>query len=189
MNNDLIRCFVAITIPSVVLSEIAKFRANLKRISPEVRWVKVAAIHVTLKFLGEIEPELVDRIKESLRSISSIAEPFTLTVRGSGCFPSRQKPRVFWLGLEQDGDHSLNRIHRWMEDILQKHGFEKEKRRFSPHLTLGRVKKPQNFTHLFKYMDKHPFAEMSFEVNEIVFMQSILRATGAEYTPIKVYRI
>jgi 2'-5' RNA ligase len=75
-----------------------------------------------------------------------------------------------------------------MEDILQEHGFEKDKRRFSPHLTLGRVKKPQNFTHLFKYMEKHPFGKMSFEVNEIVFMQSNLRATGAEYTPIQVYR-
>jgi 2'-5' RNA ligase len=189
MNNDLIRCFIAATIPKTVLLEIEKYSQDLKRIAPDVRWVKAKGIHLTLKFLGEINATLLAQVRESLLSIKEIVNPFPVNIQGAGCFPTRKRPRVFWLGLEQDKSNSLTIAQQWIEDRLYGLGFEKEKRPFSPHLTLGRVKKPQDFTHLFKYLDKHPFEKVSFTIEDIVLMQSILKPSGAEYVTVQVYRL
>jgi 2'-5' RNA ligase len=189
MHDNLIRCFIAVKIPETVLVEIEKYGQNLKRIAPDIRWVRIKGIHLTLKFLGEIKSELLEQVKESLRSVTGIVDPFNIEIQGTGCFPTRRRPRVFWLGLEQDRKTSLTIVQQWIEDRLSELGFEKEKRRFTPHLTLGRVRRPQDFTQLFEYMDEHPFKKVSFKVANIVLMQSILHPSGAEYTPIQVYKL
>ena len=189
MPDNLIRCFIAVKIPEVAIMDIDKYSESLKRIAPDVRWVRVKGIHLTLKFLGEIKAARVTQVKESLSTIEGIFDVFNLNIKGTGCFPNRKRPRVFWLGVEQDNNNSLTLVQQWIEDRLYDLGFDKEKRRFSPHLTLGRVKKPQDFTNLFKYMDKHPFENVSFKVEEIVLMQSILKPYGAEYISVQIYTL
>jgi 2'-5' RNA ligase len=189
MSDQKIRCFIAVKVPQHILEEIDNYLMHLRRIASDVRWVKVHGIHVTLKFLGEIEPKLVDQVKNSLISITGVVEPFHLSVQGSGCFPNTRKPRVFWLGLQQNPENDLFRIYKWIENKLDIHGFEREKRKFSPHLTVGRVRKEQNFAPLFDYIKKNPFSKSSFQVNSIVFMRSILKPSGAEYELIEEYKL
>jgi 2'-5' RNA ligase len=189
MSQEKIRCFIAVKVPQNILSEIEKYLVQLRKISSHVRWVKASGIHITLKFLGEIEPLLVDQVKESLQSVAGIVKPFEVMVHGSGCFPNPKKPRVFWLGLEQSIGKELNVIYDWINEKLATFGFEKEKRRFSPHLTLGRVRTPADFTSLLNYMQNYPFPKRGFKVHEIVLMRSILKPSGAEYIPITTYNL
>jgi len=187
MAEQLIRCFIAVKVPTEVLSAVENYIQALKKIVPDVHWVKVNSIHITLKFLGEIKPDLVKQVEEILIPLVNLYKPFTVKVKEAGCFPNKSKPRIFWLGIEQDSNHTLNGIQEWIETNLKPLGFNEEERGFSPHLTLGRVKKPQNFTDLFTYMEKSPFTEQVFSVDKIVMMRSELKPSGAEYSEIKSY--
>jgi 2'-5' RNA ligase len=185
--ESLIRCFIAIQIPLAVLAKIGSYVNKLKNLNPGVRWVNVENIHLTLKFLAEISPQLVQKIEIQLLDIQQVFAPFGICIEGSGCFPGKSRPRVFWLGLEQGKNNPLFGIHNWIESKLIPLGFEKERRRFSPHLTIGRVKKPDDYTSLFKFIEKRPFQSLSFNVNEIHLVESILKPSGAEYRIIHTY--
>ena len=111
----------------------------------------------------------------------------TLTVSESGAFPNKQGPRVVWIGLQSGSDNSLITLHRWIESKLVPLGFVPEKRRFSPHLTVGRIKAPGYYNEMFNYMEKIPFSKMTFTVREINFMKSDLKPTGAVYSILKKY--
>lgn len=183
--DDQIRCFIAVELPAGILDEIETYLARLKKIAPEIRWVRAGSIHITLKFLGE-QPEVkVKEVAKKLEGAKGLVQPFTLTVNGAGCFPNHRQPRVFWLGLEQDKSNPLFQLHAWVEDRLALVGFEKEKRRFSPHLTLGRVKQSGDYTRVFNFLDENPLRSESFLIKEISLMQSELRPSGALYTAIK----
>jgi len=182
MSENQIRCFIAAKLPDDLLGEIDRYTAELARHSPGIRWVKPESIHLTLKFLGEISLSTVQDVRQILTGISTVAEPFDLIIKGSGTFPNRRQPRVIWLGLEHDPSHSLFKLHDWLDAELVDLGFEKEKRRFSPHLTLGRVKLRENFGPLFRYLDRHPFPERTFRVDKIYFIRSSLQPSGAVYT-------
>ncbi len=183
----MIRCFIAISLPTNILDEIGSYLQQLKKIDPTVRWAKVAGIHITLKFLaGQPEP-IVNSIEKELIGICGVSQPFQLTVTGAGCFPNQKRPRVFWLGLEHDQNNSLFRLHDWIDTHLEPLGFEREKRRFSPHLTLGRVKDQAGHRPVFDYFGQNPFSPMKFMVREITLMRSELRPEGAKYTPLHRY--
>jgi len=189
MSNNLIRCFVAISLPQEILDQIGLYLQELKEISPRVRWVKPTAIHITLKFLAEQSQKVVNSVEKELTGLGEICPPFDLSVVGAGCFPNRNRPRVFWLGLEHDTKNSLFKLHEWIDKHLEPLGFEREKRRFSPHLTLGRVKEPSDHQNIFDHFAKYPFPISKFTVQEVVFMQSELRPEGARYTPIRTFSL
>ncbi len=193
MNNNLrqnlIRCFIAVELPQSIKEELSSYILRLKQINRNIKWVNPHSIHVTLKFFGEIEPYEVEKVGGELQNCKGIVNPFALKITGSGAFPNERRPRVFWLGLQQDERRSLFRLHEWIDEQLEPLGFEKEKRRFSPHLTLGRVKHPDDFSNVFEYLKEHPFEPATLTVEEIVFMRSELKPTGAEYTPIQKFSL
>ena len=104
------------------------------------RWVAPQNIHLTLKFLGEVESVRVPRLIAALQESSAGLAPFTLTARGLGCFPSTRRPNVIWVGLAGDVQHALELAQR-IESACEKSGFPREARAFSPHLTIGRIKR------------------------------------------------
>jgi 2'-5' RNA ligase len=189
MSAQEIRCFIAIHLPHEVRNRISEYILQLREYSNDVRWVQAENIHLTLKFLGEIDSSRVDQVKQSLNPISDKFSPFILNVSGSGCFPGKKRPRVFWLGMEQGTENPLFGINRWIEDKLEQLNFEKEKRRFSPHLTIGRVRARQqvDFSKLFSFMERTPFLPIEMTVSDISFTQSNLKPTGAEYQVIEKY--
>jgi len=185
--SEIIRSFVAIELPEALKKQLDAYIANLRPFAPKVKWVKSASIHLTLKFLGNQPAEIVDMVLTSLMHPPENLAPFRLAIRHFGAFSGRKHPRVFWLGLEDQP--KLIHLQQWVENTLEPLGFEKERRRFSAHLTLGRVKVPQDFSALWAFTDKNPFPPFSFIVNDFVLMRSLLKPAGAEYRVLQKYSL
>jgi RNA 2',3'-cyclic 3'-phosphodiesterase len=128
-----VRCFVAVELPRSMRDEIERIEEGLRM--PGLRLVKPDLCHVTLKFLGDVPTQKIEEICETLRSVR--VAPFNVAVSGMGAFPGRSV-RVVWLGLKADFSDLFCQI----EDSLSRLGFEPERRKFSPHVTLGRVGRP-----------------------------------------------
>jgi 2'-5' RNA ligase len=141
-----VRAFVAIGLGEELKSEVATVQRKLQDAAAKrqvrwlVRWVAPQNIHLTLKFLGEVEAARIPDLTTALQGSADNIESFTLTVRDLGCFPSTKRPNVVWAGL--DGQlPSLAEFARRIEDAFSALGFPREARLFSPHLTLGRIKR------------------------------------------------
>lgn len=179
------RTFIAIKLDQDIKRGLSQLIEELRIRCTEgrgIKWVKPEGMHLTLKFLGEIEEDRLPHIETALKRISEQHTPFSLRVKGTGCFPPKSKvPRVLWVGIEEGG--VLERLQIQIEEEMERIGFPKEHRRFHPHLTLGRVKVASNLGEtlnlLEKYQDK-TFGEM--EVTHLTFYRSVLKPTGAEYS-------
>ena len=123
----------------------------------------------------------------SVKIVADDMHPFNVRVKKIGAFPSFERPRVLWVSLEKNVEIVRKIVHN-LEDELQKLGFHKEKRKFSPHLTIGRVKSALNrqFT---EAVQNYHFEGGEIPINEIVVMKSDLKPTGAIYTPLKKIKL
>ena len=184
---DLIRCFIAIEIPDELKARIEKYISSLKQISPKIKWIKSTNLHITLKFLGEIQQDLLKQVQNELHDVTKIVNPFSMSVKNTGFFPNQFKPKVVWLGLQNDTKNSVFKLHEWIDNKLEPIGFKREKRRFSPHLTIGRIKFPDNIQELTKYINQYEFESCQFNVDQVVLMKSELKPFGAIYSKIKIY--
>ena len=112
---DAIRAFVAIELPPFVLDELAQIEARFRPQVPDgcVRWVKPDSIHLTLKFLGQVPSDQIELITASLRTAVASHHAFTLNIAGAGCFPNLSRPRVVWVGVQEEGD--LSRAIEYLE--------------------------------------------------------------------------
>ncbi len=126
------RLFVAIDFSEQVKEDLSRLCFGL----PGARWVPTDQLHLTLRFIGEVDGALFLDIREALNDIS--AEKFSLSLKGLGHFPPRKTPRVLWVGIERN--EQMVRLRNRIEAALVKLGLEPEKRKFSPHVTLGRLK-------------------------------------------------
>ena len=129
------RLFVALDIPSEIRERIAECMTRLRQYAPDARWVKPESLHVTLKFLGEVDETRLPQIQNALQQIEGV--PFSLAFRNTGFFPNARSPRVFWIGVE--ASEALPVLARSIDEKLHVLGFEAEARAFSPHLTLARA--------------------------------------------------
>ncbi len=183
------RTFIAIDLAPPIKDELSNFIQKLAAISSNIKWVKRNGMHLTLKFLGEIEEDKLDEIKSCLSEISKDHASFSLQLKGTGTFPpGKKKPRVLWIGIEEN--KKLIILQSDIEKKLSKLGFLPEKRLFHPHLTLGRVKIGSQLGKIMAYMEKN--REKSFgqmEVKKITFFRSILKPTGAEYQALAEFEL
>jgi 2'-5' RNA ligase len=115
---------------------------RLRPVAAGIAWVAADNLHVTLKFLGEVEDGRVDPVLEALRAAVAASEPFDLDVRGLGAFPSPGRPRVLWAGIDR-GAQALAAVAGRVEAALTRLGFAPEGRPFAAHVTLGRVREPR----------------------------------------------
>ena len=185
--NETIRCFFAIELPADLKDNLHRFISGLKTQASGVKWVKSTSLHITLKFLGHQAASRVDTLVTALSGQPIRVPSFDVQIGGFGAFPSRHRPRVFWLGVESLPHSPLYSLFEQLEERLEPLGFEKESRRFSPHLTLGRVKTGQSFESLWQWVEANPFENYRFAVNSFSLMQSILKPSGAEYRNLQKY--
>jgi 2'-5' RNA ligase len=176
-----IRSFVAISIPDTILERIEESISDLRDLGLEARFSKVQSIHLTLKFLGNVNQERIPLVVTALQEGVQEASSFALTVHELGVFPNLRKPRVVWAGIEQD--QRLTALQQRVEACLQPLGFEAERRSFHPHLTLARLKSRRNLSALLCHLEGvgETFHAGRFGVEEIHLFQSILRPEGAQY--------
>jgi len=183
------RTFIAIDLDDSLKRALETLAGELRPFGGSVRWVGAAGMHLTLKFLGEIAEPDAARVSSVLEEVAPRHRIFALVLEGTGAFPpGRRDPRVLWVGVAPGPP--LLALQEDIEREMEKLGFEREKRPFHPHLTLGRVKFPSRLDLLVQEMRKHQdqkFGEMS--VQEFTFFQSTLKPSGAEYAVLKEFRL
>lgn len=181
-----IRSFVAIELPGVLKRALGELAARLKAAgSWPVKWVDPEGVHLTLKFLGNIETGRVGEIVDALELATAGVPPFRLQVGELGVFPNVRRCQVAWVGLKGDLD-TLGNLQQRIETHLSQLGFPRENRSFTPHLTLARVRdqalpgERQQFGEVFVRASLD--TDFQINVDEIVLMRSQLTRAGAIYS-------
>ena len=180
-----IRAFIACEIPESVLENVSKVQEGLKKLDSDASWTRVSSIHITLKFLGDIEEEYIAKIAAVIEEASKGQPPFEISIKGSGAFPNLKNPRIIWIGVE-DGTKGLTHLQQPLDYGLNSIGFEREEREFRPHLTLGRVKGPRGKERLSAAVSElKDIKAGSFIVDRVILYKSELKPTGAVYAKLK----
>lgn len=179
---DTLRSFICIEIPESIKERIGRLQDTLRAIDAQVSWTKPSNIHLTLKFLGNVEASRIARISQSLERAAHGMNSLEIDVSGAGCFPSARNPRVLWIGFS-DVPEPLRELYSNIEAELARQGFDREKRKFSPHLTIGRVREPHNSAQLAEALIAGGFESEVFRATKVILMRSDLKPTGAVYTP------
>lgn len=182
------RRFIAIDMPEDVKASISGVIEKIDQKSKGIRWVSAQHIHLTLKFLGDVKDELIQDIEKGLSSACMNHAPFNINIRGAGAFPNFKYPNVLWIGIDQSEE--LKGLYEDIEESMSDLGFEKEDRKFFPHLTIGRVKDRKGIEPIMEglYTLKDAFFG-SLEVKEVLLMRSILKPAGAEYSKIAGFKL
>jgi RNA 2',3'-cyclic 3'-phosphodiesterase len=181
-----IRSFIAIELPEEARKALAKIQESIKKPNLKyLRWVSPSSIHLTLKFLGNIKPDKIDSITNTITKSCAGINRFDLQIIGLGVFPNPKVPRVLWAGLKGDID-TLIKLQQRVDDNLLPLGFTREKRPFSPHLTLARINdyagSPERIEIEKIVSNDINTAIASIGVTSVRLMHSTLRPTGAIYT-------
>ncbi|MHB9130494.1 MAG: RNA 2',3'-cyclic phosphodiesterase [Armatimonadota bacterium] len=180
-----IRSFIAVEVDPAIIRRLAEVQAHLRGAGADVSWSRPEGMHLTLKFLGNVAEERIPAIGDALAEVAEHHTPFTVTVAGSGGFPTARRPRVVWAGIS-DGTTELTALAVDVETTLATLGFPPEERPFRPHLTLGRVKSPGGADKLAALLAEHADDQFgAMQVTEIILMRSELSPKGARYTPLR----
>jgi RNA 2',3'-cyclic 3'-phosphodiesterase len=184
------RLFFAVELPRALKARVGEHIKRLRDAFPHVRasWEKPEKIHITLKFIGEVEASRVEELSRAAERAAATVEPFELTITAPGAFPPHGPPRVLWLGVE-DPSGQLSKLQRALEDEASRAGFPREPRPFKPHLTLARVRAPQGARELAAAHRETPFEPQSFNVSELFLMRSELGPGGSRYTRVSNYSL
>jgi len=175
----MIRLFVGIGLPTRVRTEIAAVQAGL----PRARWVRPENLHVTVRFVGDVDKDMAEDIHVALSGLRAPA--FELAIRGLGQFESGGRVRTVWAGVE--GAEPLVFLRDKVESALVRLGLPAERRKFTPHVTLARFngEPAQNF---FKYFESHAaLAIGAFSVRSFILFRSLNDADGVYYEPVEQY--
>jgi len=179
-----IRCFVAVEIEDEILARLAEVQAELRASGAPVRWSPPANLHVTLKFLGDIEESVVGQACTIVQSVAADHDAFALEFAGLGAFPNRHRPRVVFVHAHDPSGALVQMAERLDRDMTAV-GAAREGRPFRSHLTLGRVKGSSHMAALTRAMDRQADASCGRQtVEQIVLMRSELRRSGAVYSPL-----
>jgi len=182
---ETLRVFCAVELPDEVKAAASAHVARLRRDFPDARasWVRAEGLHVTLKFVGEVEAARAGDLSGAAAAAAEGFEPFGLTVEEAGTFPPRGAARVLWLGL-RDESGGLARLQRRLEAECEAAGFPAEPRAFKPHLTVARLRRPQGAHELSEAHRRAPFGPHRFTVSELLVLRSELGPGGSRYTPL-----
>jgi 2'-5' RNA ligase len=173
------RAFIAIDLPATVHAALAEAQQDFRNACRDARWTRPEGIHLTLKFLGEISDAQTKQVVEALARIGPF-EPLSVEVKGFGFFPQAQRPRVFWAGVE--APPALAELAARVESHMEKIGFVREDRAFSPHLTLARFQVPRAQSALEAAIAGRAATSLGrFEASEFFLFESKLSPQGAQY--------
>lgn len=179
-----VRSFIAVNIPDELREQISGIQEQLRQTGERVSWTKPGNLHITLRFLGDVEEKRIDELAGLVTRVAGMRSKFSVSLNEVGAFPNLRRPRVLWIGI-QEGAQELKRLAVDLENGLAKIGFPREARTFSAHLTIGRVKARvrEPFGDELRNIE---FQSPPFPVEEICLMRSQLHPAGAIYTPLKV---
>lgn len=177
------RAFVAIFPPPETRKETLASACTLPSEDRRVRWTRPENVHLTLKFLGDIREENLDGLRAALGEVCAMHTLFDVVLAGLGAFPSARRAKVLWAGVGA-GSHQLRSLATDVDAALAPLGFEREKRPYVPHLTLGRVRgRPVS-------LDLPSGSEgLGFRVQQVELMESTLAPKGAAYRTVEAFAL
>lgn len=173
------RIFFAVPISEKVRNLLADIQSELRDLPGKIRGVPPEDVHLTIKFIGEVEEDVVENLQNQVDALS-LPESFSVTVNRTGVFPHPRRPRVLWVGTEDSA--SLEKIANQLDEAFEKYGIEPETREFHPHLTLGRVKGRGLPGETLNQFLNYEVPKISMPVESVVCYESVLKPSGAEYT-------
>lgn len=180
----MVRAFIAVNLDQHIRNEMEQLQDDLNTGISGFRWVKAELLHITLKFLGEVEPAVISRVTELLEPVGSKHKAFNLSFARLGAFPNLKKPRVIWIGVEQ-GAAELAGLARDINQALKEiHGNIEV---FRPHLTIGRVKKNET-PYLPRHISEKPWRiRKVLPVDSFSLVESQLFPSGPVYRPVQKF--
>ena len=179
----MIRTFIGIELEPEMRADISQEISYLHGHFPKVRWVRPENLHLTLKFVGTIKPNELSDVFTATEDALADCDPFSLQLSGLGAYPDAIYPRTIWAGCAMGRDR-LQLLAKNIEDELATLGYPPERRPYSPHLTLGRVKQPSFARGIEEYIEDGK--QMDFgacDISEVVVYMSELKKDGAIYSP------
>ncbi len=182
----MIRTFICVEISNPKLISLINAQISELGKIEGIRTVKSTQMHLTLKFLGDVSEKRLEHIKNDIQQI--LFDPFNISLEGIGCFPNTNRIRVVWIGISE-GKEALKKLASLVEQVMVQIGFPKEKRQFSPHLTLGRVKylKEEGKELLIKKIEKSKGSHFgSQSIDRFILKKSTLTPKGAIYDDLLV---
>jgi len=186
MNSEPIRAFIAIELPAELIKRLKDFQAGLNLDGLKgVKWVDAGSIHLTLKFLGNVDAGRLEAVKQATAGATGSHNPFRLATGRVGFFPGPQRARVFWLGLEGDLSE-LGRLQKDIDSAMAGLGFESENRPFTGHLTLARLREECSSAQRLGFVSLVSPAVFAsgppVQVQSVALIRSRLMPRGAVYT-------
>lgn len=179
-----LRLFLALETPRATREAVAGVQTRLKESGADVKWDAPEKFHITLKFLGGTSADMVGQIETAVRTIARATPEIFLLYSELGCFPSKRKPHVIWMGAKEDGA-TLFLLHEKIDKAMVPLGFEADERRFHPHITLGRVRSQKNVKRLITTMESVTFESQPVTIREIAIVRSDTKPSGSVYTTLR----
>jgi 2'-5' RNA ligase len=187
-----IRSFIAVELETEIKKRMEEFIDKLRPAKAGVKWIEAQNMHITLRFLGDIEENMIPKLSQALEEVLKDRKIFTLKFGGLNAFPNLRRPRVLVVGVREGAD-GLVRIHDELEEKITELGFEKDDKKFSPHLTLGRVRSSKNKDRLMEiFAELGPIVEeqgLTSKVEKVILMKSQLTPQGPTYTPLSEFKL
>ena len=187
MADDRIRAFVAVDMDEAsVLSKLVEAQRALRNLGADLKLVEPQNIHATVRFLGEVPATTIDLVKEQMSEVKF--SPFDMEFVGLGAFPNLRRINVVWVGMRKGSDE-ISRIFEQLEPRFRKIGFDPDRKGFSPHVTIARVKSGRTREELAKFVDEMrdtPFGVI--HVEELRLKRSVLTPKGPVYSTIHTVR-
>lgn len=177
----MIRIFAGIPIPE----NLTKTLVPLQNGIPEARWVAPENMHITLRFIGDVDENLAEEYAQALDVVS--VEPFEATLTSVGTFG--RPPHSLWIGVEDHPKGALTQLHKTIDGVLIRAGLEPERRKYTPHMTLARFgKRHAPHARLANHLEAHADLKIeSFPVSGFTLFQSVITHHGANYNPLYQY--
>jgi 2'-5' RNA ligase len=181
-----LRTFIAVDFPIEIKEKIIEITAYFQSKLPpaQIKWVEPDHMHLTLKFMGETPHDKLVQIKQSIHQVISIFPSFEIEIKALGMYPNNQRPRVIWLGI--NAENHLILLHNQLDQALKGEGIKSDRRPFSPHLTIGRVRRnadQESIIQIGRILSQFKIASFgSIKIDEILYYQSVLTPQGPIYT-------
>tara|TARA_B100001248_G_C27373418_1_gene452892 strand:+ start:323 stop:901 length:579 start_codon:yes stop_codon:yes gene_type:complete len=186
VSEKLLRTFLCIPVPSEVKSKKNMLFSTLQHSSSKINWVKNENLHLTVKFIGYTRESYIPKIINKVNNVTSNYEPFSLSVKGTGCFPKKERPRTLFMGIEGK-INLLNNLVKTIEVQLEKLDFPKDRSNYIPHITIARVNYPQSQTPDVNLFLKSSYDPIDLSIDRVQFFSSELLPSGAIYSLVKTF--
>jgi 2'-5' RNA ligase len=173
------RLFIAIDLPEAWKQILALPEASIGWLGHGVKWVEPRGMHLTLKFLGDVEESQLAAVKAGITRACKGCTAFPMQIHGTGAFPNNRRPRVYWAGLVSPP--TLMELQSRLESEMQVLGFPRDEHSFRPHLTLARIKEPIGKDRMTEALLNFRLEGDPIQVSEVLLMQSHLFPGGARY--------